>query len=117
MRWNWRSNAAPTIPIRGNVANRGSANSTTQFKADLRVAEERSATADLGRRRADRRAGVRGLARDTRTHPPSAGQREALREQTARVLETLNLLGELTADDGFRDREQLAGAGRPLSHS
>jgi signal transduction histidine kinase len=74
-------------------------------KADLGVAEERSATLTSAA------AGQTALQafdvwRATRDTPPSPGQREALREQTARVLESLDLLGELTSDDGFRDRER-----------
>jgi signal transduction histidine kinase/HAMP domain-containing protein len=74
-------------------------------KADLAGAEERSGpptSAAAGRTAAQ--------AFETwcamREAPPSSHQREALREQTARVLESLDLLGELTADDGFRDRER-----------
>jgi len=74
-------------------------------KADLGVAEERSATLTSAA------AGQTALQafdtwRATRDTPPSPGQHEALREQTARVLESLDLLGELTSDDGFRDRER-----------
>jgi signal transduction histidine kinase len=74
-------------------------------KADIGVAVERSATltsAAAGQTAAQAFAAWRA----TRDAPPSAGQREALREETARVLESLDLLGELTADDGFRDRER-----------
>jgi hypothetical protein len=53
--------------------------------------------------------------RSMRDAPPSPGQREMLREQTARVLESLDLLGELTADDGFRDRETSLASDRALS--
>jgi signal transduction histidine kinase/HAMP domain-containing protein len=81
-------------------------------KADIGVAVERSATltsAAAGRTAAQAFDNWRA----TRDAPRSANQREALREQTARVLESLDLLGELTADDGFRDRERsLALIGR-----
>jgi signal transduction histidine kinase len=74
-------------------------------KAEIDVAVERSATppsAAAGQTAAqafDAWCALREL-------PTSTGQREALREQTARVLESLDVLGELTADDGFRDRER-----------
>ena len=42
--------------------------------------------------------------RAIRDAPSAPEHQEAMREQTARVLESLDLLGELTADDGFRDR-------------
>jgi signal transduction histidine kinase len=73
-------------------------------KADLSVAIERSATpmsAAAGRTAEEAFDAWRSM----RDAPPSPGQREALHEQTARVLENLDLLGELTSDDGFRDRE------------
>jgi signal transduction histidine kinase len=74
-------------------------------KADLGVAEERSAS--LTSAAAGQSAAQAFDAwRATRDAPYSPGQREALREQTSRVLESLDLLGELTADDGFRDRER-----------
>ncbi len=74
-------------------------------KADIAVAVERSASATSA---AAARTAAQAFAswRAQRDAPQSVGQREALREQTARVLETLELLGELTADDGFRDRER-----------
>ena len=74
-------------------------------KADLGVAVERSATptsAAAGQTAAQAFDSWRTI----RDAPPSPGQREALREQTARVLDSLDLLGELTSDDGFRDRER-----------
>jgi signal transduction histidine kinase len=74
-------------------------------KADLGVAVERSATptsAAAGQTAAQ----AFDTWRTIRDAPPSPGQREALREQTARVLDSLDLLGELTSDDGFRDRER-----------
>jgi signal transduction histidine kinase len=74
-------------------------------RADIAVAEERSGTptsAAAGRTAAQ----AFETWRATRNAPNSVSQREALREQTARVLESLDLLGELTADDGFRDRER-----------
>ena len=73
--------------------------------ADIGVAEERSATltsAAAGRSAAQAFQAWCAM----REAPASPNQREALREQTARVLESLDLLGELTADDGFRDRER-----------
>ena len=74
-------------------------------KADLDVAIERSATptsAAAGQTAAQ----AFDTWRTIRDASPSPGQREALREQTARVLDSLDLLGELTSDDGFRDRER-----------
>ena len=74
-------------------------------KADLDVAVERSATptsAAAGQTAAQ----AFDTWRTIRDETPSPGQREALREQTARVLDSLDLLGELTSDDGFRDRER-----------
>jgi signal transduction histidine kinase len=74
-------------------------------KADLDVAIERSATptsAAAGQTAAQ----TFDTWRTIRNASPSPGQREALREQTARVLDSLDLLGELTSDDGFRDRER-----------
>jgi signal transduction histidine kinase len=74
-------------------------------KADIAVAEERSATltsAAAGQTAAQTFEAWRAM----REAPASVGQREALRDQTTRVLESLDLLGELTADDGFRDRER-----------
>jgi signal transduction histidine kinase/HAMP domain-containing protein len=74
-------------------------------RADLGVAEERSATRTSA---AAARTAAQAFDawRAIRDAPASANQREALREQTARVLESLDLLGELTSDDGFRDRER-----------
>jgi signal transduction histidine kinase len=74
-------------------------------KADIGVAVERSATLTSA---AAGKSAEQAFEtwRAVRDGPPSAGQREAQREQTARVLESLDLLGELTADDGFRDRER-----------
>ena len=87
----------------------GSANRVGELdravRADLDVAVERSATptsAAAGRTAAQAFEAWRAI----RDAPASAGQREALREQTARVLDSLDLLGELTSDDGFRDRER-----------
>ena len=74
-------------------------------KADLGVAEERSAT-PTSAAAAQTGAQIFEAWRTIRDEPPSAGQREALREQTTRVLDSLDLLGELTSDDGFRDRER-----------
>jgi signal transduction histidine kinase len=74
-------------------------------RAEIGVAVERSATlpsAAAGQTAAQAFDAWRAL----RAAPQSIGQQEALREQTARVLESLDLLGELTADDGFRDRER-----------
>lgn len=74
-------------------------------KADIAVAEERSATltsSSAGQAAAQAFDAWRAI----RDAAPSVNQREMLREQTARVLESLDLLGELTADDGFRDRER-----------
>lgn len=74
-------------------------------RADLSVAEQRSATPTSA-------AAARTAAlafedwRTIRDAPPSAGQREALRELTTAVLESLGLLGELTADDVSRERER-----------
>jgi signal transduction histidine kinase/HAMP domain-containing protein len=74
-------------------------------KADIGVAEERSAT--LTSSAAGQAAAQAFDAwRSIRDAPEAANQKEMLREQTARVLESLDLLGELTADDGFRDRER-----------
>ncbi len=73
-------------------------------KADIGVAVERSATPTSA---AAGRTAEQAFEtwRATRVAPASPNQHEALREQTARVLESLDLLGELTSDDGFRDRE------------
>ena len=73
-------------------------------RADLGGAGERSATPTSAVARSAERAF--DTWRAIRDAPASAGQREVLREQTARVQESLNLLGELTADDGLRDRER-----------
>jgi signal transduction histidine kinase len=74
-------------------------------RADLSVAKQRSATPTSAAA-----AQTAALAfedwRTIRDAPPSAGQREALRELTAAVLESLGLLGELTADDVSRERER-----------
>jgi signal transduction histidine kinase/HAMP domain-containing protein len=74
-------------------------------KADIEVANERSAT-PTSASAAQAASQAFDAWRAMRETPSSAGQREALREQTARVLESLDLLGELTTDDGFRDRER-----------
>ena len=74
-------------------------------KAEIDVAVERSATPPSSAA-GQTAAQAFDAWRATRDAPRSIGQREALREQTARVLESLDLLGELTADDGFRDRER-----------
>ena len=74
-------------------------------KADIGVAEERSATptsaaaAQTAAQAFDAWLAIRDAA-------PTIGRHEALRDQTTRVLESLDLLGELTSDDGFRDRER-----------
>jgi signal transduction histidine kinase len=74
-------------------------------KADIGVAEERSAT--LTSSAAGQAAAQAFDAwRAIRDAPETTNGKEMLREQTARVLESLDLLGELTADDGFRDRER-----------
>jgi two-component system cell cycle sensor histidine kinase PleC len=82
-------------------------------EADLAVVEERSATPSsiaAGRTAAQAFEAWRAV----RDAVPSAGQREASREQSApvlaapvlaaRVRQSLNRLGELTVDDGLRDR-------------
>jgi signal transduction histidine kinase len=74
-------------------------------RADIKVSEERSATLTSAAA-AQSATQAFDAWRATRDAPPSVNQREALREQTARVLESLDLLGELTSDDGFRDRER-----------
>jgi signal transduction histidine kinase len=74
-------------------------------KADIGVAEERSAT-PTSSAAGEAAAQAFDAWRAIRDAPETANQREMLREQTARVLESLDLLGELTADDGFRDRER-----------
>jgi len=74
-------------------------------KADLGVAVERSAT-PTSAAAAQNAAQAFETWRTLRDQAQSPGQHEALREQTARVLDSLDLLGELTSDDGFRDREQ-----------
>ena len=92
-------------PGTANVSNTQISDLDRAVKADLGVAVERSATptsAAAGQTAAQ----AFETWRTIREAPPSAGQREALREQTARVLDSLDLLGELTSDDGFRDRER-----------
>lgn len=74
-------------------------------KADLQVAVERSATPSSAAA-GETAAQAFDAWQTIRDASPSPGQQEALKEQTARVLDNLDLLGELTSDDGFRDRER-----------
>ena len=92
-------------PASGDVQDKRITDLDHSVRADIGVAEERSATLTSAAA-AQAAAQAFDAWRATRDAPPSANQRAALREQTARVLESLDLLGELTSDDGFRDRER-----------
>ncbi|MSP03044.1 MAG: HAMP domain-containing protein [Acetobacteraceae bacterium] len=74
-------------------------------KANIGFAEERSAT-PASAAAAQTASQAFALWCVLRAAPAAPGQKEALAEQTERVLESLDLLGALTTDDGFRDRER-----------